>query len=120
VIFDSVFNSGTVASAKTALDASFKTYAEVSHNLSNADTPGYRPVYTDFRSVLLEKQGQEMPPKGEVFQAYLQDLDPQGQEVNLDRELSRLSQASMDADALTKILNQQYAGLRSVIYEGRR
>lgn len=120
MIFDSVFNSGLVASSKTALDASWKTYTEASHNLNNADTPGYKPVYTDFKSVMLDKQNQEMPPKGEVFQAYLQDLSPQGEEVNLDRELSRLSQASMDADALTKILTQQYSGLRSVIYEGRR
>ncbi|MCW5865680.1 MAG: hypothetical protein KIS61_00320 [Candidatus Eremiobacteraeota bacterium] len=119
-MLDSFFNSGVVASSKLAMEASWRSYAEASHNLSNADTPGYRPTYTDFKSVLLEKQSAEMPPKGEVFQAYLQDLKPQSEEVSLERELSRLSQASMDADALTKILNQQYSGLRSAIYEGKR
>lgn len=119
-MLDQIFNSGLVASSKAALDASWKTYAQVSQNLNNADTPGYKPGYTDFKSLLLEKLNPEMPPKGEVFQAYLQDLRPQSEEMNLDRELSRLSQASMDADALTKILSQQYSGLRSVIYEGRR
>lgn len=118
-MLDQIFNSGLVASSKAALDASWKTYAQASNNLNNADTPGYRPAYTDFKAILLEKLDQ-IPPKGEVFQAYLQDLRPQFEEVNLDCELSRLSQASMDSDALTKILSQQYSGLRSVIYEGRR
>ncbi|MBN9419942.1 hypothetical protein ABS71_00340 [bacterium SCN 62-11] len=119
-MLDSLFNSGSLATSKAALDASWKTHTEAAHNLNNADTPGFKAQHTDFKAILLEKQDEGMPAKGEGFEAYLQDLRPEGQELNVDRELSRLSQASMDADALTKILNQQYSRLRAAIYEGKR
>lgn len=120
-MLDSLFNSGSLQTSKTALEAAWKTHTEAAHNLNNADTPGYRAQQTDFKSLLLEMQDSEAPPKGEAFEAYLNDVQPkQLQEVNVDRELARLSQASMDADALTKILNQQYSRLRAAIYEGKR
>lgn len=118
-MLDALFNSGSLATSKAALEASWKTHAEAAHNLNNADTPGYQAQHTDFKAMLLEKQD-GMPAKGEAFQAYLADVQPKGEELNVDRELSRLSQASMDADALTKILNQQYSRLRAAIYEGKR
>ncbi|MBS2040842.1 hypothetical protein JST97_37995 [bacterium] len=120
-MLDSLFNSGSLQTSKTALEAAWKTHAEAAHNLNNADTPGYKAQQTDFKSLLLGLQDSETEPKGEVFQAYLNDVQgPKLEELNVDRELARLSQASMDTDALTKILNQQYARLRAAIYEGKR
>ena len=116
-MLDALFNSGSLATSKAALDASWKTHAEAAHNLNNSDTPGFKVQHTDFKALLLEKQ-QGMPEKGEAFQAYLAEVQPKVEDLNVDRELARLSQASMDADALTKILNQQYSRLRSAIYEG--
>ncbi|MFN8613166.1 MAG: hypothetical protein U0931_36850 [Vulcanimicrobiota bacterium] len=119
-MLESLFNSGSLQTSKTALEAAWKTHSEAAHNLNNADTPGYKAQQTDFKSLLLEMQDAEGPPKGEVFQAYLDEVQPKQEELNVDRELARLSQASMDADALTKILNQQYSRLRAAIYEGKR
>jgi flagellar basal body rod protein FlgB len=119
-MLDSLFNSGSLETSKTALEAAWKTHSEAAHNLNNADTPGYKAQQTDFKSLLLNLQDAQGPEKGEAFEAYLSEVQPKLEEVNVDRELARLSQASMDADALTKILNQQYSRLRAAIYEGKR
>lgn len=112
-----IFDNGLFRDAKLAMEANQRTQAEVAHNLNNYDTPGFRPRHTDFHALLNELQAD--PPKGEAFQAYLEEVSPP-EPLNVEQELARLSQCSMEHDAFTRILNKQYSNLRSAIYEGKR
>lgn len=111
------FHTGLVAATRRAMEANWRGHQETVHNLNNYDTPGFRPQHTDFRAVL-EGLSQDNP-KGAAFQAYLEDVTPRA-EMNVDRELAQLAEGSMTADALTRILNKQYSGLRQAIFEGKR
>jgi len=112
-----IFHSGLFHTAKQALEASWLGHREATHNLSNFDTPGYRVRHTDFHTLLLGQEAE--PPKGDAFRAYLEDVAPL-QSMNVDRELARLAECSMQSDALVRILNKQYSNLRQAISEGRR
>jgi flagellar basal body rod protein FlgB len=112
-----VFQQGLFQTAKQAMQASWQSHQEATHNLNNYDTPGFRAQNTDFRSLLLASDGE--PPKGDAFRAYLEDVNP-SQPVNVDRELARLAECSMETDAYTRILNKQYSSLRQAISEGKR
>lgn len=112
-----IFHSGLFHTVKQAMEASWLSHREATHNLSNYDTPEYRVRHTDFHALLLEQDTN--PPKGDAFRAYLEDVAPR-QTMNVDRELARLAECSMENDALTRILNKQYSNLRQAISEGRR
>ena len=112
-----IFESGLFRTTKQAMEANFRSHAEATHNLNNYDTPGFRCRNTDFQAMMNDLAGQT--PKGAAFQAYLDDITP-SQPVNVEQQLARLAQSSMENDALTRILNKQYSSLRQAIFEGKR
>lgn len=104
---------------RQALTAALRTHAETVHNLNNADTPGFEAQITDFKSLYLSPANQGFPPHGDAYRAYVRELmGPQP--MDADAEMARLSQASLEVDALTRLLNGKYARLRQAIWEGKR
>jgi flagellar basal body rod protein FlgB len=114
-MLDDFPNTTLVDTTKRAMMANFRQHQEVVHNLTNYDTEGFRPRKSDFHSRYLELS----EPPSQAFEAYLEDLQPQV-DFDIDAEMTRLSQTSMEQEALVKILNAQYSKLRSTIFEGRR
>jgi len=100
---------------KMALEANSRSHQECIHNLNNYDTPNFKARHTNFREQL---EGVEQD-RGSAFQAYKEEVQPTPP-LDIDAELARLSQSSMERDALVQILNSQYSKLRTAIYEGRR
>ena len=118
-MISSMYGGSDLWAIKQALEATRLTHQEVSHNLSNMDTPGYVSHTTDFRSALLEARGEGAPAHGKPFEAYLEDVGQKSPGVNVEAELARLSQTSLDQSALVTLLNQNYSDLRSAIREGK-
>lgn len=112
-----IFNRHDLQHLKAGMEVSWQERLETSHNIANAETPGFRPQNTDFRSHLMPG-ATDAPPRGEGFQLYLEAMAIP-QEFNLEREIKRLSQSNMENSAYSRILSKRYSDLRNSIREGR-
>lgn len=117
-MLDGLFSTSSMRALKQDLDALERTHREAAHNLANADTPGFASRQTDFRSLLL--QAGEAPPKGDGWELYLQEVAPRQPGVPVERELARLSMATLEQAAVVRVLTSRYEGLRHAISEGKR
>ncbi len=113
-----MFEASDLPFLKTGLEVSYRENLEASHNLVNADTPGFTPKHTDFRSLLFPMQKRPPLPRGKAFELYMQDVAARVP-FDLERELARLSQTGLDNAALTRLLSQRYNDLRTVIREAK-
>ncbi|MBU0552939.1 flagellar basal body rod protein FlgB [Myxococcota bacterium] len=96
-------------------------------NIANLDTPGYTPVEMQFErqlQVFLESpharanEGDEIQaPKVEYDFYALPDMD--GNSVDLDHEMSKLSENQLLYRATTKAYNKRMAILKYAVTEGQ-
>ena len=119
-MLDGIFRGSYPDTLKSVLQAASQTHAETARNLANLDTPGYRGKTTDFRELLLEPRPVEAPPRGAAFEMYLDDIGANPEGVNLEQELARMSQASLDQAAAVQLLSKRYSMLSQAISEGKR
>lgn len=113
-MIDPIFVRQGLGDLKLGIEASWREQAESSHNLVNAETPGFEPKFTDFREALLS--GGE--GHGEGYRLFSEDFKGD-HEFNLEAELNRLSQSALAHSAMTRVLIRRYSDLRNVMREGR-
>lgn len=117
---DGLFQAGDMHALKRGLEAAWRTHQEVSQNLANVDTPGYVSKKTDFRTYLVGGPGHEaLPPPGEGLDFFLEEQGRRIPGVNVEEEMARLSQTSLEQAALVQLLSSRYQGLLTAIREGR-
>ncbi|MHB0885368.1 MAG: flagellar basal body rod protein FlgB [Bacillota bacterium] len=107
------------------LDATSLRNAVLANNLANVDTPGFKRSDVSFEGLLAEetrkagKTGtQEWKPQ--VVVDTNTSMRQDGNNVDVDAEMTNLAENSIYYDALVKQLTSQFAMLRSAITEGRR
>ncbi len=107
------------------LDASSLRNAVLADNLANVDTPGFKRSDVSFEGLLEEetrKAGklgtQEWKPQ--VVVDTNTSMRQDGNNVDVDAEMTNLAENSIYYEALVKQLTSQFAMLRSAITEGRR
>ena len=109
----------------------------ISTNLANVDTPGYRAYDVPFERVLEQRMSQtgELPlvltssahigsSPASLQEALAAQQQPvytaDGNGVDIDSQMSRLSEAVIQYNAVSQLLQSRLALLRSAISEGRR
>ena len=107
-----------------ALDVYQARHRVLTENVANAETPGYRARDLDFGAALAGAFDGTDGVRGAA------DVDPvtdrratvklDGNTVDVDTEMAKMSQNAMKIVALSQIIARKYAGLRAVIEEGRR
>ncbi|NOY52935.1 MAG: flagellar basal body rod protein FlgB [Deltaproteobacteria bacterium] len=108
----------------------------ITANLANADTPGYKAVRIDFEKTLqgmLKKQGGEelrrtdpkhfsMDPAATVAGPKItireDSLKQDGNSVNMDEEVARMSMNQIRYNAGVEVLNNLFKNLEYAIQEG--
>ena len=106
-----------------AIDLYQARHRVLTENVANAETPGYRARDLDFGSALVQAfdpgsepgAGEEVEPSVDAHATVKID----GNSVDLDSEMSRLSQNALKIVALSQIVARKYASLRAVITDGR-
>jgi flagellar basal-body rod protein FlgB len=106
-----------------ALDLYQTRHRVLAENIANAETPGYRARDLDFGSALTRAfdggaeggAADEAQPVVDTRAAVKVD----GNSVDIDTEMARLSQNALKIVALSQIIAKKYAGLRAVITDGR-
>ncbi|MGE0493509.1 MAG: hypothetical protein AB7S38_30145 [Vulcanimicrobiota bacterium] len=111
-------NNHDLAHLKAGMEVAWREQNEVNNNLVNAETPGFQPKDTDFRSLLMPDQEGAAPTRGQGFDLYLEALQGPAR-FEFEKEMQRLSQANLENAAYTKLLTRRYQDLRTVIREGR-
>lgn len=119
-MLDRMFKTGDVDSLKRGLEAVWRTHREVTQNLANVDTPGYVARDTDFRALLVrEDHSRAGQPSTTGFDPFTSDLAEKTPGVNIEKEMARLSQATLEQASLVKLLSSRYQGLLTAIREGK-
>ena len=126
-MLDGMFKSGGMEALKQDLDATWRTHREVTQNLANVDTPGFVARDTDFRSQLVGGANGESPaPDTKGFAMFQEDqvraevgLGAVKQGVNVEKEMARLSKATLEQASVVKLLSTRYQTLLTAIREGK-
>ena len=106
-----------------ALDLYQARHRVLAENVANAETPGYRARELDFGAALTRAfdqldEGRTADDATTVVDAHA-TVKIDGNSVDVDTEMARLSQNAFKIVALSQIIARKYAGLRAVITEGR-
>lgn len=98
----------------------------LTQNIANVETPGYRARELDFGSALQDAfaaRGDGMDPAGVSAGAVI-DRDAvtkaDGNTVDLDTQMTRLSENTVTIVALSQILDRKLDGLKRVLDEVKR
>lgn len=116
-MIEGIFSKHDLSHLKAGMEATWRESLETANNLANAETPGFTPSDTDFRSLLMPGREGVMP-RGEAYQMYLESLSTESV-FDLERELRRMSQSHLANRAYNKLLIRRYHDLRNVMREGR-
>ncbi len=137
-----LFEDQVVSVVRRALDAGSMRHQAISHNLANANTPGYKRLEVrfedDLRRALADRGRQPVPlvlthPRhlgtpsadpGGVAPRVLRDTASaeraDGNNVTLEAEMIRLAENQLWYDALARQISRRFLQWQSVIFEGRR
>jgi len=107
------------------LDASSLRNTVLANNLANVDTPGFKRSDVSFEGILEDEAGKAGGPgnrgwKPEVVVDNHTSMRQDGNNVDIDAEMTNLAENSLYYEALVRQLSSQFAMLRSAITEGRR
>ena len=121
---------------RSALDLYAARHRVLTENIANVETPGYRARDLDFQSALLRAFTPPDPgadtgnviggSRGDTESAAQVVIDRDaalkvdGNSVDLDTQMARLSENAFRLTALSRMLARQYEGLKSAIDGGRR
>ena len=110
-----------------------------SANIANAETPGYTAKKVDFENALqraidfdgvahpeltpdhsLPGKGALSRVKADVYENPDADVNPDGNTVNLEREMTNLAENSILYKAAIQLINKKMAALKYAVSEGGR
>ncbi len=130
-----MLKTNTIHLLEKGLTGSSLRHRAISNNIANANTPGYKKVEVSFQHVLentLETRQtlkttnkKHLPIKEEELLPFVREnrettLRNDGNNVDIDIELSALAQNNLYFNSLAQLLSSQLALLRQSITEGRR
>lgn len=134
-----MFYTPTLLALEKALEAASLRQRALAHNIANVNTPGFKRSYVTFeeelRAALNLEPGLPLTrthPRHLPYPRSLAEVKPKmrrdlyttmrqdGNNVDIDREMTELAMNSINYHAAVEQLNQRLGMLRYVISEGRR
>lgn len=121
---DPIFQSDNYQLARKLLDASVLRQSAIASNIANAETPGYKRVdlAPDFASQLRSRmESSQGPTNLDSVQPSLaedrhaQAVRPDGNSVEIEREMVEMNRNSVDYDYLTEVVSRNIKQLKLAI-----
>ena len=127
---DFLFNSKVYNVMQRGLDAAAVKHQVISNNVANVDTPNFKRSEVVFEDLLrgaawrIENKTAPLlePPedlRAHVYRVYDTSMRLDGNNVDIDAEMSKLAQNTLYFQGLTQLLSSKFSGLRNAIREGR-
>ncbi len=129
---DPILFGSTVQTLKSALDGLSTQQEIIGQNISNVDTPGYRAQKVDFKAALrrvLNQNGKVVMQT--THKAHLSSTRPRdavqislreggalradGNNVDIDVELTQMTETVIQYQALTQLISKKFAGIKQII-----
>ena len=123
-MIDPIFQSDNYQLARKLLDAAALRSEAIASNVANAETPGYRrlDVSTDFADQLKARcQAGDLAAAGEdlrptlVQDPYARTVRPDGNSVDIEKELLAMNKNSVEYEFLTDIVSGNIKQLKMAI-----
>lgn len=104
------------------LEASSLRHRVLANNIANVNTPGFKRSRVEFEAKLAEalRGNQTEVEAPEVVQETNSLARPDGNNVDIELEMSQLAENQIWHAALVRQLSDHFARLRTVVYDGRR
>lgn len=133
-----LFSNPVMVTLVKELDATTLRQRVIANNIANANTSFFKKSTVEFDSLLKKALGQEpvemltTDPRHYGGKPSLAELRPEvilnnattmrtdGNNVDIDEEMTNLAANSMQYQAVAKELSDRYSGLRYVISDGKR
>jgi len=133
------FIDGAATALTRVLDLTSQRHGIVATNIANRDTPGYRAQDIDFRSALADaiesdttdrvtisrthaghigRGGATGAPSAEVVERPQVGFRPDGNSVDLDREMAALNENTLTYTAAVQLLTKKIALMRYAVSDG--
>lgn len=113
--------SPVVRGLGSAIDMLQTRHRVLTENVANAETPGYRAKDVDFGTALAqafeEPRAHGEGTAVEIAKDSRASVKIDGNSVDLDTEMAKLSENAFKLEALTQILSRKYVGLKTLIAE---
>jgi len=127
---DLLADATTAALAKT-LDGAAARHRAIAENIANVDTPGFQRADVSFENELQAalKDAQAHPRtalehirgvRPRLLRDTVSPVRADGNNVDIDREMARVAQNTMEFQAAARALATKLRMLRAAISEGRR
>jgi flagellar basal-body rod protein FlgB len=102
---------------EAAMRGSWQRQTALTNNISNADTPGYRPQEVNFESALQSAINVGESPEEVQFQTETGPIEagPNGAGVSVDQESAKLAENGLDYQAITQVMGARNTIMRSAI-----
>jgi flagellar basal-body rod protein FlgB len=118
----------TVSQIQDRLNLVSQSHKLVSHNLANANTPGYQAKDISFKGLLHESLGEQrvhlaksnqrhIAPHGFSSSAISAEVEEKGP-VSLEQEMMKLARNSIEYQYMVNLLNKKFTNLKLAIGEG--
>ncbi len=133
-----MFDDSNINILSSTLDATSKRHEVISNNIANVNTPGFKRGRVEFESLLKKALENDSGIEGKItrdnhipISSSQQPIEPRvrvesttsmrsdGNNVDIDTEMSRLTQNTLNHQALTRQLSSAFQKLRSAIQGGR-
>jgi flagellar basal-body rod protein FlgB len=123
-MIDPIFQTDNYQLARKLLDASVLRQAAIATNVANAETPGFRrlDIAPDFATQLRSRlAGGNLGRTADLIQPVLSEdqtarsVRPDGNTVELERELLAMNRNSVEYDFLTEVVSRNIKQLKLAI-----
>jgi flagellar basal-body rod protein FlgB len=127
---DFLFTSPVYNVLQRGMNASAVKHQIISNNVANVDTPGFKRSEVVFEELLrgaawrIENKTAPLlePPedlRAHVYRVYDTSQRLDGNNVDIDAEMSKLAQNTLYYQGMTQLLSGKFTGMRNAIREGR-
>ncbi|MCP4548743.1 MAG: flagellar basal body rod protein FlgB [bacterium] len=130
---EKLFNGGSMQFLKRSLDAYSLRQKTIAENIANAETPGFRSRSIEFETLLQRASGQgasipmrtsgkkHIPaspvelPHALINETSERAMDNGTNDVNIDLEMAKLAENSLNYKMASRILALRFQGLHSAV-----
>ncbi len=122
------FGDLTTVVLSKSLDAAGMRHRVIADNIANVETPGFTRSDVTFETQLQEALASSDPENAmrqvenvepDVEQDTVSPAGPNGNNVNIDKEMANLTKNSLQYDAMVQLMNLKGRMVRMAINEGK-
>ncbi len=104
---------------RKSLDVTSRRHTVISHNLANANTPGFHASHVEFQEALLKEMSKGSPDPSSVSEKVVETeglmVRFDGNNVDMDQQMSQMDKNAMLYETFTQLMATKISMMRTAI-----